>query len=42
MSDVPLIASGGAKLKDFYELIDKTNIKGLSAASIFISQRLHH
>lgn len=36
MSDVPLIASGGAgKLKDFYELIDKTNIKALSAASIF-------
>ena len=36
ISDVPIIASGGAgNLKDFYEIIERTNIKALSAASIF-------
>ncbi len=36
ISDVPLIASGGAgKLDDFHQLIEETNIKALSAASIF-------
>ena len=36
ISDVPLIASGGAgKLDDFHKLIEETNIKALSAASIF-------
>ena len=36
ISDIPLIASGGAgKLNDFYELIEKTKIKAVSAASIF-------
>jgi len=35
-SDVPIIASGGAgKLNDFFDIIDKTDIKALSAASIF-------
>jgi len=35
-SDVPIIASGGAgKLHDFFDIIDKTDIKALSAASIF-------
>lgn len=36
LSEVPIIASGGAgKLEDFYQLIEKTNIKAVSAASIF-------
>jgi imidazole glycerol-phosphate synthase subunit HisF len=36
ISDVPIIASGGAgSLNDFYDIIKKTNIKALSAASIF-------
>ena len=36
ISDVPIIASGGAgSLNNFYEIIQKTNIKALSAASIF-------
>ena len=36
LSEVPIIASGGAgKLEDFYQLIKKTNIKAVSAASIF-------
>ena len=36
LSEVPIIASGGAgKPEDFYQLIKNTNIKALSAASIF-------
>tara|TARA_B100001057_G_scaffold80485_1_gene75680 strand:- start:1385 stop:2137 length:753 start_codon:yes stop_codon:yes gene_type:complete len=36
LSEVPIIASGGAgKPDDFYQLIENTNIKALSAASIF-------
>ena len=36
LSEVPIIASGGAgKLEDFYDLLKNTNIKALSAASIF-------
>ena len=36
LSEAPVIASGGAgKLEDFYQLIEKTNIKAVSAASIF-------
>ena len=36
LCEVPIIASGGAgRPKDFYDLIENTNIKALSAASIF-------
>ena len=34
--NIPIIASGGAgKLEDFFNLINETNIKAVSAASIF-------
>lgn len=36
LTNVPIIASGGAgKLEDFFNLINETNIKAVSAASIF-------
>ena len=36
ISEIPIIASGGAgKPSDFYDLINKTDIKAVSAASIF-------
>ena len=36
ISEIPIIASGGAgKPSDFYDLINETDIKAVSAASIF-------
>ena len=43
ISEIPIIASGGAgKPSDFYDLINETDIKAVSAANIFHLLKLLH